>query len=107
LQKLAAATISKADNLDALNLGTSWVGGQAPGSSDTALFDSTLSSANTSLTLGADLSWLGLQLTSPGAPVTINGGNTLTLGASGIDMSSASQSLSLGCGVTLGTGQTW
>jgi autotransporter-associated beta strand protein len=107
LQKLAAATISKADNLDTLNLGTSWAGGQAPGSSDTALFDSTLSAANTSLTLGADLSWLGLQLTSPGAPVTINAGNTLTLGASGIDMSSASQSLSLGCGVTLGTGQTW
>jgi fibronectin-binding autotransporter adhesin len=107
LQKLAAATISKADNLDTLNLGTSWAGGQAPGNSDTALFDSTLSAANTSLTLGADLSWLGLQLTSPGAPVTINAGNTLTLGAFGIDMSSGSQSLSLGCGVTLGTGQTW
>ena len=104
---VSAATRTKADNLDNLDQGTSWVGGVVPTSLDTALFDSTLTAANTSLLLGADTNWLGLSLTSPGAAVTLNSGNTLTLGASGIDMSTASQGLTLGCGITLATAQTW
>nr|UXE44822.1 hypothetical protein Hi04_10k_c3780_00010 [uncultured bacterium] len=103
----AAATIIKADTPDAMNLGTSWVGGVVPTSSDIALFDTTVSAGNANATLGADLSFLGLQITSPGGPVTINAGNTLTLGASGIDMSAASQSLSLVCPFNLSQAQVW
>ncbi len=34
-----AADIQKAADADALNLGTSWVGGTAPGAGDVALWD--------------------------------------------------------------------
>jgi autotransporter-associated beta strand protein len=102
-----AATITKADTPDTMNLGTSWVGGVVPTSSDTALFDSTVSAGNANATLGADLSFLGLQITSPGGLVTINAGNTLTLGASGIDMSAASQGLALACPINFGASQIW
>src|SRR4051812_16297692 len=75
--------VTKANNASALNLGTSWIGGIVPGSADIALWDFNVTAANT-VALGADLSWSGLRLTNPGGPVTINAGNTLTLGASGI-----------------------
>ncbi len=92
----SAATRTKADNLDNLDQGTSWVGGVVPTSSDTALFDSTLSAANTTLSLGTDTNWLGISLTSPGAAVTINAINNLILSGGGVDMSTASQDLTLG-----------
>jgi hypothetical protein len=50
--------------------------------------------------LGADLSLLGLEIVSPGGPVTLAVGNTLTVGASGIDLSSATQNLMLNSGLT-------
>ncbi len=49
-----AGTITKADNADSLNLGTSWVGGVAPGASDIALWD-VGPYGNTSYTLGDDI----------------------------------------------------
>src|SRR5262245_38075893 len=101
------ASIIKADTPDNLTVGTSWVGGVVPTSSDIAVWDSTVSAANTTDTLGADTNWLGLSITSPGALVTINAGNTLTLGGSGIDMSAASQGLALACPVNLGASQIW
>jgi autotransporter-associated beta strand protein len=56
--------------------------------------------------LGADLSWAGIKIASPGGLVTINSGNTLTIGASGIDLSTATQDLTLNSGLTLrNTGQ--
>src|ERR1700690_3775410 len=54
-----AGTILKADSPDTLNLGTSWVGGTAPGPADIAQWDHTVSAANTTNTLGADLTWYG------------------------------------------------
>ena len=92
----SAATRTKADNLDNLDQGTSWVGGVVPTSADTALFDGTLSAANTTLSLGSDTNWLGISLTSPGAAVTINAINNLILSGGGVDMSTASQDLTLG-----------
>jgi hypothetical protein len=103
----AQAALYKADNANNLNVGASWVLGGVPGSSDVAGWDSTVA-VNTNSALGADLSWAGIQILNPGNGITISRGNTLTLGASGIDMSSASQSLSLsnrrcpGCGSDLG-----
>src|SRR5215831_7047339 len=102
-----AATIIKTNNTDNLNLTTSWVGGVVPGPLDIARWDSTVTSAN-SVALGADTTWTGILITNPGGPVTITAGNTLTLGTNGIDMSGASQNLTLSSGLTLGPGsQRW
>jgi autotransporter-associated beta strand protein len=101
-----AGEVAKANNTDALNLTTSWSLGTAPTSTDVALWDSTVSAANTVL-LGADTSWQGIKLTSPGGAVTISAGNVLTLGSAGIDMSSATQNLTLASGLLLATDQSW
>jgi autotransporter-associated beta strand protein len=104
---LRAGTIIKTNNTDNLNLTTSWVGGVVPGSLDTARWDSTVTGAN-SVALGADTTWSGILIANPGGAVTINAGNTLTLGTNGINMSGATQNLTIGSGLTLGGGlQTW
>ena len=104
-----AASISKADNTDNLNLTTSWAGVAVPGTADIAQWTSTVTAANTTASLGADLSWLGIKIVGPNAAVTINPGNTLTVGSSGIDLSTATKDLALNCGLTLrNTGlQSW
>src|SRR5580765_5743227 len=104
---VSAATITKADTADNLDQGTSWVGGLPPTSADVGLFDATLAGANVTFTLNQDTNWAGLQLTAPAAALTINAGNTLSLGASGIDMSAASQDLTLGCNVGVLATQNW
>jgi fibronectin-binding autotransporter adhesin len=101
-----ADVISKDNNTNNLNLGSSWVGGNAPGSSDVARWNSTVDAANATA-LGADLSWQGIEIVDPGGNVTINAGNTLTLGSAGIDMSNATANLTINSGVTLGASQTW
>jgi len=99
-------TITKKNSTANLNRKQSWTGNKVPGSGDIALWNSTVTSANTT-SLGGNLSWLGIQITNPGGTVTINSGNTLTLGASGIDMSAATADFNLNCAVVLGTSQTW
>ena len=101
-----AATIDKTNNTDGLNLGSSWVGATVPGSSDVARWSSVVAGANT-VSLGADTNWLGIKVTNPGGAVTVNSGNTLTLGGSGIDMSAATTNLTLNCGLTLLSNQAW
>jgi autotransporter-associated beta strand protein len=104
---IAPATISKANNTTNLNLGASWVGGAVPDSNAIALWDSTVTSAN-SVVLGANLSWNGVKILNPGGPVSIGAVNTLTLGASGIDLSAANQNLIISSGVTISVGnQAW
>lgn len=103
----SAADITKADNLDNLNLGTSWVLGNAPGANDVALWNSTVTSASSTL-LGANLTWGGIKITSPSGAVSIGAGNTLTLGTGGIDMSGATQGLTIASLASLtNTAQTW
>lgn len=97
------ATINKANTTTDLNLPASWTGGAVPGANDVAAWTSTVASANTTQ-LGADLTWQGISLTSPGGLVTVGGGNVLTLGTSGIDMSAATQSLTIASSLTLGAG---
>ena len=101
-----AAVIKKANNATSLNIGGSWVGGKVPLSGDIALWDSTVTAAN-SVSLNASLSWAGIQLANPGGPVTINGSDTLTLGGSGIDMTGAANNLTINSSIALGGGQTW
>ena len=104
----ATTTFTKADNTNALNLGSSWVGGFVPGSSQIAQWNSTALAANTSASLGGNLSWEGISIVDPGAAVTISSGSVLTLGVSGIDMSAATQDLTISSGLTLGSGnQVW
>ena len=101
---LDAATIVKANNTTNLATGTSWVGGVAPGAADVAQWDSTVTGSNTT-TLGSSLYFSEIKILNPSAPVTINNdGNTLGLtavGGTGIDMSSATQNLTLNCPVAL------
>ncbi len=97
------STITKKNNANNLNTRQAWLGGKAPGASDIALWD------NYSLTssLGGNVSWLGIQITSTTGLTTINAGNTLTLGSAGIDMSSAAYNFNINCGIVLGASQTW
>ncbi len=106
-----AATINKANNTNNLNLTTSWTGGVVPGSTDIALWNSTVLGAN-SVSLGSNLNFGEIQVTNPGGLVTLTntGGFTLTLsGVSGvgIDMSTATQNLTINSLVSLGGAQSW
>ena len=102
-----AAIVVKENNADNLNLGTSWVGGLAPGAADVATWNASVTGANSTL-LGADTSWLGIAIVDPGGAVTIGGANTLTLGTSGINLGAATQDLTIGTNLSLGAGnQVW
>jgi|CZKV01.1.fsa_nt_gi autotransporter-associated beta strand protein len=101
-----AASVTNLDAAVNLNLGGSWVGGTPAGSGDIAVWNNVVA-ANPAKSLGADLSWAGIQILDPGAAVSINNGNTLTIGAFGIDMSAASQDFSLNNSNILGANQIW
>lgn len=101
-----AASITNADNPANLNLPASWVLGTPAGPSDVAVWNNIIQ-LNPSKALGADTSWGGIQILDPAALITISAGNTLTLGASGIDTSLATQGLTLACPVVLGANQSW
>ena len=107
-----AADRIKQNNTTALNLAGSW--DTLPTSSDIAVWNNTVTGANTAA-LGADLSWEGIKIVNPGGAVTVThtAGQTLTLGSSGIDMSAATQNLTLlnsaniAGNIAIGANQTW
>lgn len=99
-----AADIAKTNNTDSLDLGSSWVGGVAPGAGDVAVWDSTVAGANTSVA-GTNLSWQGIRIADPGGPVTVVS-NWIYVGSAGIAMSNATQDLTLQYGRASAT-QTW
>lgn len=101
-----AATINKADNTNDLNLTTSWTGSVVPTASDIANW-SGLAGANSAL-LGGNLGFQGISIGTTGGAVTIQTGNTLTLGTSGINLGGASQDLTISSNLALTTGnQVW
>jgi len=105
-----AAPRTKADNTDPLNALTSWLGGVVPTAADTAVFNNSLAgTSGYSFSLGADTSWLGIQYLDPASGITISAGNTLSLGAGGIDMSAAAtgSTLSILSGLALTSNQTF
>jgi autotransporter-associated beta strand protein len=119
----SAVDVIKDNNTNALNLGTSWLddgllGDITPATSPghVAVWNSTVLAANLT-DLGGNLSWAGIRIAEPGGLVTIRhaAGQTLTLGASGIDMSAASQNMNLMTAATantagtlaIGANQTW
>src|ERR1043166_6940196 len=105
---LHAATIYKANNTANLNTTGAWTNNVVPGASDIAVWDNNVPGANTTL-LGASMTWAGVRILDPGGLVTISAGSTLTVGPNGIDLSAATQNLTLNNGVTIGVGglQKW
>jgi fibronectin-binding autotransporter adhesin len=118
-----AADIQKANNATALNVAGAWQLGVLPTSADVMLWDATVLAPAAPRTvgalsaLGADTSILGLKVTNVGG--TLNAAasavgiqnalsaNTLTIGAGGIDLTSATQALYLEPKITLGANQNW
>src|SRR3954451_10654277 len=84
---LQGAVITAKGGNSNLSRKQNWTPKTTPGASDIALWDN--SSAATTAALGANLSWLGIQILNPAGAITFTAGNTLTLGTSGIDMSAA------------------
>ena len=103
---MRAAVVVKANNTTALNQPASWTNGVVPGSVDVAVWDSTVTAART-VSLGADLSWSGIQILNPVGSQTLNAGNTLTLGAAGVDMSAATTNLTVNAAIALAADQAW
>ena len=102
-----AQFVTNADSTATLNTGASWVGGVPAGAANIAVWDHTVQVNNTK-TLGAPLSWAGIQVLDPATLQTIAAdGNSLTLGASGIDLSQATNGLAIFTPVVLGAQQTW
>ncbi len=109
----AQTTVVKANNYTSLVTGSDWVGSTAPGANNIAVWNSTATSPALE-PLGANTTWEGIQILNPGGPViTTWDGNTLTNGAigavglTGIDMSSASQNLTLSNNVVVNGVQNW
>ncbi len=98
----------KANNANNLNLTTSWVNGTRPNATTTAVWNNTVTTANTTV-LGANATWAGITINNPTGNVTINSGNTLTLGANATDinMDSATVGLTLNCAIALADAQVW
>jgi autotransporter-associated beta strand protein len=109
----AQAPVVKANSYTSLTTGSDWVGGTAPGANNIAVWNSTASSPVPE-PLGASTTWEGIQIVNPGSTITISGdGNSLTNGAvgvvglNGIDMSSASQNLTLSNNLVVSGVQNW
>lgn len=86
---LQAAEITKANNNNNLTLDATWVGAPpVTGSGDIAVWNSTDATTG-SAALGANTAWQGIKVTDTTATQTISSGKILTLGASGINLSTA------------------
>lgn len=110
--QVGAIEVIKTNDANALNLGTSWTGGTAPTSSDVAVFNNTMTSA-LNPAIGGNIAWQGIKVLSPSAAVGIyntgtgTSGSILTLGSAGIDMSAATQNLTLRARIALAADQEW
>lgn len=115
------AEIPKLFNNTALNLGGAWDGGAVPGPADVMLWNSTfvdtLSSVPALSPLGGDLSVQGIKVTDVGGTRNVAlryigfsnalSANTLTLGAAGIDMTTATQPILLHSKILIAENQNW
>jgi autotransporter-associated beta strand protein len=85
---------------------TNWVSNIKPGNGDTVVFDSN-STANLATNNDiASLTGLTIQVVDPAGAVSIVG-NDFTLGSGGIDMSAATQDLTISSSLTLAAEQSW
>lgn len=100
----SAATVIKDASGTDLNASASW-GGISPTAADVASWTST--SLTSGLTLGADVTWLGISFNGASAAVDVAGSGKLTLGASGIDMKTAGVDAAIANPIELSAAQTW
>jgi len=101
-------TAAKANNTANLDLLNSWTTAIIPGPADLALWDATVTTANTT-SIGSGVNFSGIRITNPVGNVAIQpgSGGSLTLGSQGIDMSSTSSTLTLSADTVLSAPQTW
>jgi autotransporter-associated beta strand protein len=83
-----------------------WLSNTVPTTGDAIIFNAA-SSANLNTVLNQNFSVSGLSVTNPSGPVSIGGANTLTNGAGGIDLSAATQNLTITAPMVLGAAQSW
>lgn len=104
---IEAATRVKT-NENALTLDQAGAWDTVPGTGDIASWDNTQTTASTAA-LGANTEWQGILIANPGGSVTISAGHTLTIGAAAtdIDMTAATQDLTIASGLTLGAANVW
>ena len=102
----AITSVVKGNNTTNLDNGASWVGGAVPGLYNLAVWDSTVTAANT-ITLANSQEWSGVQILNPGGPVTINGTNLLILDASGVDLAAATQDLTVNAPMQMTVASPW
>jgi autotransporter-associated beta strand protein len=95
----------KENNTTDLDDAGSWTS-SVPTSSEAAIWESTVTGAN-SVALGSNIEFQSIEIQDPGGLVTITAGNTLTVGTDGIDMSAATQNMTLASAVALGSNQDW
>jgi len=87
---------------------TNWVENAVPGTTETAIFDSNSTGNLSSIALGANRTIRGINFSTPSAAVTFVTGSTLSIDFGGINMSSATQNLTLNPAVTvIGGQQDW
>ena len=108
----SGATIQKSNNTTALDQGSSWVGGTAPGAADLAAFSSLNTASSTPVTIGNGVSFLGIVVTNNLANnlvIDAGTGGTLALGASGIDLSAMTiwRTFNINSAIVLAANQTW
>src|ERR1700690_3785381 len=98
----------KANNNNNLELGSSWSSGVAPAGSEYAIWNATVSTpVDCTNTLGSAVTWGGIIVSNPSAPVYISGNTTLTL-SNGINLADATVNLTLDCSaLNLGANQVW
>ena len=65
------------------------------------------STAHLNTVLNQNFTVLSLSVTNPTGPVSIGGASSLTIDTGGIDLSAATQDLTISAPVVLGVGQTW
>lgn len=103
-----AVEILKGNNTTTLNATGSWVGGVVPGSSDIAVWDSTVGVAR-SAALGGNLTWQGIKVTGATGlqSITTTVGAVLDLGSSGIDLSASNTDMTISAVMNFSGAQTW
>ncbi|HEV2320224.1 MAG TPA: autotransporter-associated beta strand repeat-containing protein, partial [Verrucomicrobiae bacterium] len=109
----AQTAVYKANSFTSLTTGSDWQGGVAPGATNIAIWNSG-SGTPAPEPLGGNLAWAGIQILNPGGPITITpDGNALTngevgiVGLTGIDMSSATVSLTMSNNLVINGLQNW
>jgi len=103
-----ATNAAKADNNYSLTTAASWTNNVAPGGTDTAIFDlNVVTPASGTNVLGGNTAWNTLSVSNPAAPVQISADGSVLTNNTSIDMSGASQDLTLNCGLVSGANLTW